>query len=65
MTLLIEYFKRENQSYQSYAVPVGFKINFPAQRKFLFKIKIALDKLIIAVLIKDISAARFFFFQKL
>lgn len=64
MASLIERFNCENQCYQFYAVPVGLERNFPAQRKFLFKIKIALDKLIITVLIKDISAARFFL-QKL
>lgn len=47
---LLEHFNWENQHYQFYAVPVGFQRNFPAQRKFLFKIKIALNKLIIAVL---------------
>lgn len=63
MALLMDHFNWENQCSQFYAVPVGFERNFPA-RKSLFKIKIALDKLIIAVLIKDISVARFFL-QKL
>lgn len=64
MALLMEHFNWENQRYQFYAVPESFKRNFPAQRKLLFNIKIALNKLIISVLIKGICAARFFL-QKL
>lgn len=64
VALLMEHFNWENQCYQFCAVPVDFERNFPAQRKFLFKIKIALDMLITAVLIKDLSVARFFL-QKL
>lgn len=65
MALLIEHFNWEDQHYQFYVVPVRFERQVPAQRKFLFKIKIALDKLITTALIKDISVTIFkFFFNK-
>lgn len=60
MALLIEHFNWEDQHYQFYVVPVRFERQVPAQ--ILFKIKIALDKLITTALIKDVSVTIFKFF---
>lgn len=60
MALLIEHFNWEDQHYQFYVVPIRFERQVPAQ--ILFKIKIALDKLITTALIKDVSVTIFKFF---
>lgn len=64
MALLMEHFNWEDEHCQFYVVPLRFERNVPVQRKFLFKIKIALDKLIITVLTKDICCNFFLFLTK-